>query len=282
MLKTKLFVILLALLAFLVACGPPPQTAAPDEEAHAEPETAEVEIAPAEEVVEPEQPEVSAPAAPKLTEFSLEVLEPGSGDAPQPGDYVKVHFIGSLADGTEFANSYEIGEPLVYPFGRSLFFEGWDLALSQMTFGEKVRVEIPSAMAFGEQGAGVIPPNSDLYFEMELVDKVDIAYEEVEAGSGAQAQDGDTVRVHYVGKLDDGTEFDNSYTRGEPIEFVLGQGFVIPGWEIGILKMKEGGKAILTIPPELGYGSQGAGGAIPPNATLTFEVELVSVGGASE
>ncbi len=108
-----------------------------------------------------------------------------------------------------------------------------------------------------------------------------LQYVEVERGQGPAPQAGDVVTVHYRGQLEDGTEFDNSYSRGEPIRFALGQGRVIPGWEEGIALMNEGGKARLIIPPDLAYGAQGAGGVIPPNATLTFDVELVSVDSGS-
>ena len=104
-----------------------------------------------------------------------------------------------------------------------------------------------------------------------------LEYIEVEAGSGAQALAGKTVKVHYTGKFQDGKVFDSSIPRGEPIEFVLGAGRVIKGWDEGIALMKVGGKAQLVIPPELGYGARGAGGVIPPNATLVFDVELVDV-----
>ncbi len=96
-------------------------------------------------------------------------------------------------------------------------------------------------------------------------------------GTGTQAVAGKTVAVHYAGKLTNGNEFDNSYRRGEPIEFKLGIGQVIPGWDEGIGLMKVGAKYTLIIPSELGYGKRGAGGVIPPNATLVFETELVSV-----
>jgi len=96
-------------------------------------------------------------------------------------------------------------------------------------------------------------------------------------GTGIQAVSGKNVSVHYSGKLDDGSEFDNSYKRGQPIEFKLGVGQVIPGWDEGIALMKVGGKYKLIIPSKLGYGKQGAGGAIPPNATLIFDTELVDV-----
>lgn len=97
-------------------------------------------------------------------------------------------------------------------------------------------------------------------------------------GDGALAKAGDTVSVHYTGTLTDGTKFDSSRDRGEPIEFPLGAGRVIKGWDEGIAKMKVGDQAILVIPASIGYGSQGAGGGlIPPDATLIFIVELVGI-----
>jgi FK506-binding protein 2 len=91
------------------------------------------------------------------------------------------------------------------------------------------------------------------------------------------AKVGDTVLVHYTGKLQDGTVFDSSVSRGVPFSFTLGENRVIQGWEQGILGMTEGEKKTLTIPPELGYGAMGVPGAIPPNATLIFDVELVDI-----
>jgi len=100
---------------------------------------------------------------------------------------------------------------------------------------------------------------------------------DVVVGEGKTAENGDTLSAHYIGALEDGTVFDESYGRGQPIQFVPGSGQLIKGWELGLVGMKEGGKRQLVIPPELGYGAQGAGGAIPPNATLLFEIELVGV-----
>lgn len=101
--------------------------------------------------------------------------------------------------------------------------------------------------------------------------------EDIQVGSGETAEAGKVVSVHYTGWLVDGTKFDSSVDRGEPFEFPLGQGMVIQGWDQGVQGMKVGGKRKLTIPPELGYGARGAGGVIPPNATLIFEVELLDV-----
>ncbi|HJT61563.1 MAG TPA: FKBP-type peptidyl-prolyl cis-trans isomerase [Burkholderiales bacterium] len=102
--------------------------------------------------------------------------------------------------------------------------------------------------------------------------------EDLVVGTGGTAASGQKVTVHYTGWLTNGTKFDSSKDRGDPFVFPLGKGQVIKGWDQGVQGMKVGGKRKLTIPPEMGYGSRGAGGVIPPNATLVFEVELLGVG----
>jgi len=102
-----------------------------------------------------------------------------------------------------------------------------------------------------------------------------LVYRSLKDGTGASPVASDVVKVHYRGTLANGTEFDSSYKRGEPAQFPLGG--VIPCWTEGVQKMKVGGKAKLTCPPSIAYGSRGAGGVIPPNATLQFEVELIEI-----
>ena len=104
-----------------------------------------------------------------------------------------------------------------------------------------------------------------------------LKYYDFEVGDGAEATAGQSVAVHYTGWLSDGTKFDSSLDRGQPFVFLLGASQVIPGWDEGVAGMKVGGQRQLLIPPDLGYGEQGAGGVIPPNATLVFEVELVEI-----
>ena len=123
---------------------------------------------------------------------------------------------------------------------------------------------------------GVVACMADGVKQLEKVDTV--------TGSGDEATAGRVVRVHYTGWLYDagkpdkrGTKFDSSKDSGQPFDFTLGAREVIPGWDEGVAGMKVGGKRILTIPPDMGYGARGAGGVIPPNATLVFEVELLAV-----
>jgi FKBP-type peptidyl-prolyl cis-trans isomerase len=101
--------------------------------------------------------------------------------------------------------------------------------------------------------------------------------QDIRGGTGPAAKVGDTVSVHYIGTLTNGTKFDSSRDRGRPFSFTLGQGRVIKGWDVGVPGMQVGGLRKLSIPAEEGYGSRGAGNAIPPNAALIFEVELLEI-----
>ena len=132
----------------------------------------------------------------------------------------------------------------------------------------------------GERGFCIFPDGSqcdewDLY--RGDCTKGQLKIEVLEEGSGELADTGDTASVHYTGTLEDGTKFDSSLDRGVPFSFTLGAGRVIAGWEQGVLGMKVGEKRKLTIAPELAYGESGAGNAIPPNAILIFEVELLEI-----
>ena len=217
-------------------------------------------------------------------ELLIEDLELGDGTEVMQNDRVTVHYTGWLTDGTKFDSSVDRATPFEFVVGAHMVIRGWDEGLLGMKVGGKRKLTIPSEMAYGERGAGdVIPPNATLVFEIQLLDvqKVpapgELEIVDVEVGTGAEAQNGKSVSVHYTGALEDGTVFDSSYGRGEPIEFPLGAGMVIQGWEKGLLGMKVGGKRQLRIPYNLGYGSRGYPGVIPAYATLMFDVELVDV-----
>jgi FKBP-type peptidyl-prolyl cis-trans isomerase len=127
------------------------------------------------------------------------------------------------------------------------------------------------ALAAAVPAAGVAAPSK----QVSLPDG--LRYTDTVVGRGPVAKAGETVRVHYVGTLTNGTKFDSSRDRNEPFSFPLGAGRVIKGWDEGVAGMRVGGRRRLVIPPQLGYGASGAGGVIPPNATLIFDVELLGI-----
>jgi peptidylprolyl isomerase len=133
----------------------------------------------------------------------------------------------------------------------------------------------------GDDGGGTETAEAKPKPTVEIPDgpaPTELVIEDIEEGDGAEAKSGDQVSVNYVGVLfDGGKEFDASFDRGQPFEFQLGAGSVIPGWDQGVEGMKVGGRRQLVIPPDLGYGAQGSPPDIPPNATLVFVIDLLSV-----
>jgi peptidylprolyl isomerase len=139
----------------------------------------------------------------------------------------------------------------------------------------------PPALAMTEtvpdQPPAAASPKPSTTLDDWIITPSGLRYQELQIGKGASPQRGQTAVVHYVGTLSNGQTFDSSYERNQPFRFRVGVGQVIKGWDEGIATMKVGGKRRLEIPPELGYGAQGAGGVIPPNATLYFDVELLAI-----
>lgn len=155
--------------------------------------------------------------------------------------------------------------------------EAWNAIEAFRTFEgarEKRIAEATAAAAAGKAAAEAALEELAAGFEKT---ESGLRYQIIQNGGGAKPTTGQIVSVHYKGQLPDGTVFDSSYKRNAPIDFPIGQGQVIPGWDEGIMLLGVGDKARLVIPSELGYGSRGAGGVIPPDATLIFDVELVAV-----
>lgn len=224
-------------------------------------------------------------------------LRAGTGPTPQQGETVAVHYTGKLENGRIFDSSHDRGQPIEFALGTGRVIRGWDEGIGLMQEGGKARLIIPPHLGYGDRGAGnAIPPNATLIFEVELVlvqaqvaggpspvepaalqqTNSGLKYVDLVEGSGRSPRSRQMVAVHYTGWLEDGTKFDSSHDRGQPFQFTLGAGQVIRGWDEGVATMKVGGKRQLVIPPGLAYGARGAGGVIPPNATLVFEVELMA------
>ncbi len=230
------------------------------------------------------------------------VITEGSGATPEEGEVVNVHFVAwTEEDLAMFGDSRE-GAPLEFTLGREEILSGWDEAVGLMQEGEKTQFILPPELAFGAEGVpGLVAPDSNVIFELELVSvspapptptpappPASIAEEDyrdtkngvkiytIEEGDGEAPQLGDTVSVHYRLWLEDGTQIDNSYDRGQPFPFVIGAGSTIPGWEEGVLNMVNGETAQIIVPPALGYGEADSG-PIPGNSTLIFEITIVDI-----
>jgi peptidylprolyl isomerase len=225
----------------------------------------------------------------------------GDGKLAHAGHDVTVHYTGWLwvdgAKSTKFDSSLDRRDPFEFELGAGRVIKGWDEGVQGMKIGGKRTLIIPAQLGYGARGAGgVIPPNATLCFEVELLGLAGgpepvsltltttdsgLQFEDRVLGEGAEAQAGQRVTVHYTGWLYSngmrGKKFDSSKDRSSPFRFRLGGGEVIQGWDEGVQGMKVGGTRMLVLPPELGYGEHGAGGVIPPNATLLFEVDLLGV-----
>jgi FKBP-type peptidyl-prolyl cis-trans isomerase len=232
--------------------------------------------------------------------LKVKLLQQGNGTQATAGTTVSVHYTGTLMDGKKFDSSRDRGQPISFKLGEGRVIKGWDEGIALLKVGDKALFTIPPSIAYGDKevGEGLIPANSTLQFEVELMSVAEspkpfdvkgkdtlttvsglkyIVVEKTKDAMAAKAESGKTVNVHYTGMLLDGKVFDSSRERGTPFQFGLGQGQVIKGWDEGIALMQVGDKLRLIIPAELGYGPNGAGGVIPPNATLLFDVELMGI-----
>lgn len=216
------------------------------------------------------------------------------------GDRVKVHYTGTLTNGTKFDSSRDRGEPFEFQLGKGQVIKGWDEGIALLKKGERATLIIPANLGYGQSDMGNIPANSTLIFDVELMEvfpKINavpfvdakkkaepkkttsgLEYIAVKTNTkGMKADSGKTVEVHYTGYLVDGTIFDSSVERGQTFSFQLGVQPLIPGWVEGIKMMRTGEKYRFILPPSLAYGDRGAGNVIPPNSKLIFDVELISV-----
>jgi peptidylprolyl isomerase len=230
-----------------------------------------------------------------VTESGLEyqVTRQGRGNSPEYGDIVRLHYTGKLEDGSVFDSSRERDEPIVFRVGSGQVIPGLEEGISLVREGGRITLIIPPDLGYGDRAMGPVPANATLTFDVELLEitkpeasldvtgvertqlRSGVEYAVVQQGNGKPLEAGMRVSVHYTGYLEeDESMFDSSHDRGRPIQFVLGRGMVIPGWEEGLMQLRVGDKARLYIPYEMAYGESGRG-PIPPRANLIFDVEVV-------
>lgn len=248
--------------------------------------------------VEPGAVDKDAPEKFTATKSGLKyrIRRKGEGQKPAAQDTVSVHYKGWLDNGKEFDSSYARGESIEFPLKGVI--AGWTEGMQLVGKGGMIELEIPHELGYGEKGTQGIPGKATLHFLVELLEvtegpkpvvpgasdkdapkeftatKSGLKYRILRKSDGVKPKATNTVKVHYKGTLDDGTQFDSSYDRGEPISFPLNR--VIPGWTEGMQLVGQGGMIELEIPHELGYGERGTRG-IPGKATLHFIVELLDV-----
>jgi peptidylprolyl isomerase len=238
----------------------------------------------------------------------------GTGREAKAGELVSIHFKGWMVpkdtaselfsdwSADQAKNMLSLGDsrmrnqPVKFILNTGSFIKGSDEGIIGMKTGGIRTMIIPSKLAYGEAGVGFIPPNTDLKVVIELLEVKDkgiakmwevdstlfkttasgLKYAVISQGDGLPIEAGKVVTVHYSGYLQDGTMFDSSVERDEPIQFVVGQGQVIPGWDEGMQLLKMGDKARFIIPPQLGYGEMQLE-KIPVNSTLIFDTEVIDV-----
>jgi peptidylprolyl isomerase len=301
------FALILALA--LAACG-----SAQDSEQETAESTAVIEATaePIEEPTEtPQEATAEGPAAPSdfdiydghdpdeftTTDSGLQyfIFEDGDGQTLEEGRIVRTHITGYLEDGTTIVDTRAQSAPAPIPADGQTGLLGLDEAMTFLTLGSKARLILPPELAFGDTGAQGVPPGSTIIFDVELVDLAPLPpeaptaiddedytvtdsglkYYEIAKGDGPVLEEGQTALIDYTGWLEDGTMFDSSIPRGQPLPVPLGAGAMIPGFDEALLiDLRVGDVRQLVIPSDLAYGEQGRPG-IPPNSVLIFEIEVV-------
>ncbi len=221
-----------------------------------------------------------------------------TGKQPVAGDKIKAHYTGTLVNGKKFDSSRDRGQPFSFNVGTGQVIQGWDEGFLNLRVGETATLVIPSNLGYGSQENGDIPANSTLIFDVELLDIAEkISYapydgtgkDTITTASGLQyividkgdvtkpATSGTNASMHYAGYLMNGKKFDSSFDRDESFDLPVQNANVIQGWKEMLLLMNKGMKVRAILPANIAYGERGAGGVIPPNAPLIFDMFLMDL-----
>jgi len=208
-----------------------------------------------------------------------------SASSIEKGNVVCINYKGYLPDGKIFDSNELIGMPLPFYVGVGMSVKGWDEALPLLKVGEKARIKVPAKLAYGKKGYGkLIPPDTDLTFDMEIVEKrkpliteSGLHFYKTFEKKGDKPTDASTVTIHYYGWIHGGKLFDSSHMNGKAYTFNMSTGRAIKGWTEALKMMAPGEKAFLVVPPGLGYGEAGIPELVPANSTLIYSIELLEV-----
>ncbi len=246
------------------------------------------------------KPEVKLPAT-TPTKLAVTEITPGTGDPAKDGDIVIVDYVGvRSANGEMFDNTYDSGKPVtVAPLGKAQVIAGWNQGLVGATKGERLQLDIPSELAYGTQGQGVIKPGDAISFVLDVrqvinpgtadqapsitvqpsAPRSDLKTEDLVAGSGAKIEDGKTVIVQLLGfRADTGAKVVSTWEQGQPITFVYGKDQLLPGIVNGVKDMQVGGRRRIDIPFAQAFGAQGSTQLKVPGSTdVVFVVDLIAV-----
>ena len=221
-------------------------------------------------------------APPQKLQF-LDVIAGTGADKIEKGDVVSIGHRGWVySTGAEFDSS-KAKAPASFKVGDGNVLKAWDEGLIGAIVGTRRVILAPPTWGYGDKVSGNIPADSTLGFEVDVlrIDKKNtksvIEIQELRSGDGPACKDGDAVSLHYTGTFLNGVKFDSSRDRNQPFEVTLGEARVIKGFEQGLRGMKAGQRRKVTIPYSLGYGEKGAGGIIPPFATIVFDLELLEI-----
>ena len=228
--------------------------------------------------------------------LKYKITKQGQGEFPKPGDRVWLHFYAKYENDSLYDSSAETG-PLDFYLGYGQLIKGWEEGLQLVKPGGTILLVVPPKLAYGSIPQNNIPANSTLIFEIallqvnegELVEpysiencklqkgKRKLKYYTIVEGEGSTAKFGDNAYVHYTAYLPDGTLFDSSIKKIEPVRITVGINQVIQGWDMGLQLMKKGGKIKLIIPAKLAYGAKGYQNKVPPNTPITLDIEMVDL-----
>ncbi|HAM98228.1 MAG TPA: hypothetical protein DCQ26_06420 [Marinilabiliales bacterium] len=243
-----------------------------------------------------QEPYTDASYTKTATGLAYKITCQGKGDFPQPGDKVWVHYIAKFLNDTIIETSMNSG-PLDVFLGQGQIIKGWEEGIKLIQPGGAIILVIPPHLGYGNEDRPGIPANSTLIYEIALLQvdkgsrvetfnvegkpikkgKKKLKYILVEEGTGPFAKLGDNTYVHYTALLPDGTIFDSSRKRGEPVRITVGIHQVFEGWDMGLLLMQKGTKIRLLIPPALAYGKEGYKNMVPSNSPILLDVEMIDL-----